>query len=72
MFCGNAADGKVGQVRALMEGREEGHIMFGYGRRVCPGWHVAERTLVMDCAMLLWVMRFDRPKGSRGELDVRN
>jgi cytochrome P450 len=65
-------DEKGVQVRALMEGREEGHMMFGYGRRVCPGRHVAEGTLVIDFATLLWAMRFERPKGSRGELDVRN
>ncbi len=60
-----------GQVKTLIEGREEGHVTFGYGRRVCPGRHVAEGTLVIDFAMLLWAMRFERPKGSPGELDLR-
>src|SRR6266702_2896284 len=60
-----------GQVKTLMEGREEGHVTFGYGRRVCPGRHVAEGTLVIDFAMLLWAMRFERHKGSPGELDLR-
>lgn len=40
-------------------------MTFGYGRRVCPGRHVVEGTL-------LWAMQFERPNGSRGELDVRN
>ncbi len=55
----------------LMESREEGHMSFGFGRRVCPGRHVAEGTLAIDFATLLWAMRFERPEGSRGELDVR-
>ena len=60
-----------GQVKTLMEGREEGHMSFGFGRRVCPGRHVAEGTLAIDFATLLWAMRFERPEGSRGKLDVR-
>src|SRR6266702_6595617 len=60
-----------GQVKMLMESREEGHMSFGFGRRVCPGRHVAEGTLAIDFATLRWAMRFERPEGSRGELDVR-
>ncbi|KAH8977255.1 cytochrome P450 [Lactarius hatsudake] len=59
-----------GQVKVLMEGREEGHMTFGYGRRVCPGRFAAEGTLVIDFATLLWALRFERPEGAEGELDV--
>src|ERR1700761_7124843 len=59
-----------GQVKTPIEGREEGHVQFGFGRRVCPGRHVAEGTLSIDFATLLWAMRFERPEGSLGELDV--
>ncbi|KAH9047140.1 cytochrome P450 [Lactarius hengduanensis] len=59
-----------GQVKALMGGREEGHVSFGYGRRVCPGKYVAEGTLGIDFATLLWALRFERPEGAEGELDV--
>jgi cytochrome P450 len=54
-----------GQVKTLIEGREEGHVSFGFGRRVCPGRYVAEGTLAIDFATLLWAMRFERPEGSR-------
>ncbi|KAH8994254.1 cytochrome P450 [Lactarius akahatsu] len=54
----------------LMDGREEGHTSFGYGRRVCPGRPVAEGTLGIDFATLLWALRFERPGGAEGELDV--
>jgi len=59
-----------GQVKTLIEGREEGHMSFGFGRRVCPGRYVAEGTLSIDFATLLWGMRFERPESSLGELDV--
>ncbi|KAH8982499.1 cytochrome P450 [Lactarius akahatsu] len=59
-----------GRVKVVMEGREEGHMTFGYGRRVCPGRLVAEGTLGIDFATLLWALRFERPEGAQGELDV--
>ncbi|KAH9164021.1 hypothetical protein EDB89DRAFT_2018759, partial [Lactarius sanguifluus] len=49
---------------------EKGHVSFGYGRRVCPGRFVAEGTLGIDFATLLWAMRFERPEGAEGELDM--
>ncbi|KAI9438805.1 cytochrome P450 [Lactarius indigo] len=58
-----------GQVKGLMDGHE-GHVSFGYGRRVCPGRFAAEGTLGIDFATLLWALRFERPEGVEGELDV--
>ncbi|KAH8997632.1 cytochrome P450 [Lactarius deliciosus] len=60
-----------GRVKTQMGGREEGHVTFGFGRRMCPGRYVAEGTLSIDIATLLWAMRFERPEGSQGELGVR-
>ena len=60
-----------GRVVPMEEGRGEGHSSFGFGRRVCPGRFVAEGTLAIDFATLLWAMRFVRPEGALGELDVR-
>ena len=59
-----------GQVKVLMAGHEEGHVSFGHGRRLCPGRFAAEGTLAIDFAMLLWALRFERPEGAQGELDV--
>jgi cytochrome P450 len=58
------------RVNTFIEGRDDGHLSFGFGRRVCPGKYVAEGTLTIDFATLLWAMRFERPEGSKGELDV--
>ena len=55
----------------LLDGREDGHLAFGFGRRICPGRYVAEGTLAIDIATLLWGMRFERPEGARGELTSR-
>ena len=55
----------------VLNGREEGHVSFGFGRRICPGRYVAENTLAIDIATLLWAMRFERPEGYQAELDVR-
>ncbi len=27
---------------------------FGFGRRICPGMHIAERSLYIMCARILW------------------
>ena len=55
----------------VLDGRDDGHMAFGFGRRICPGRYVAEGTLAIDIAMLLWAMRFERPEGAREELDAR-
>ena len=55
----------------LVGGREEGHLAFGFGRRICPGRYVAENTLAIDFATLLWAMRFERPEGVQAKLDLR-
>ena len=54
----------------LQAGREDGHVTFGYGWRVCPGRYVAEASLMIDLATLLWAMRFERPDEAQGELDT--
>src|SRR6266702_968813 len=54
------------------DGREVGHGAFGFGRHMCPGRHVAENTLGIDIARLLWAMRFERPEGVQAELNPRN
>jgi len=59
-----------GAERTETEEREMGSTIFGFGRRVCPGRYIAQETLAIDFATLLWAMRFDRPMGVQGELDT--
>ena len=55
----------------VLDGREDGHMAFGFGRRKCPGRYVAEATLAIDTATLLWAMRFECPEGMRDKLKMR-
>ena len=37
------------------------HYAYGAGRRVCPGIHLAERSLWRITAKFLWAFEFDEP-----------
>ena len=50
------------------ETKEEGHVSFGYGRRVCSGKHVANNSLFIDIAMTaqtLWACNIAPGKNER-------
>ncbi|KAK5636928.1 hypothetical protein RRF57_012640 [Xylaria bambusicola] len=42
------------------------HFSFGAGRRICPGMHVAERSLFLAIAKLLWAFEFRCPVDDEG------
>lgn len=42
------------------------HFTFGAGRRICPGMHVAERSLFLGIARLIWAFDFKRPVDATG------
>ncbi|KAF2186414.1 putative cytochrome P450 [Zopfia rhizophila CBS 207.26] len=42
------------------------HFTFGAGRRICPGMHVAERSLFLGIARMLWAFDFKRPVDEDG------
>ena len=43
------------------------HFVFGAGRRVCQGMHVAERSLFLAIARLLWAFEFHPKKDQNGK-----
>jgi hypothetical protein len=39
------------------------HYTYGAGRRICPGIHLAERTMCIAIAKLLWAFEFKEKEG---------
>ncbi|KAJ7769578.1 cytochrome P450 [Mycena maculata] len=51
------ADGRLTGVGAGT--KDEGHYTFGFGRRICVGRHVANDSLFIDCASILWALSIE-------------
>jgi cytochrome P450 len=47
------------------------HYTYGAGRRLCPGIHLAERTLFIAIAKLLWAFEFKEQPGKPVNVDAR-
>ena len=50
------------------ETKEEGHVTYGFGRRVCVGKHVANNSLFIDIAMTLLACNIEPGKDGRGDI----
>lgn len=50
------------------DAKEEGHVTYGFGRRQCVGRHVANDSLFIDIAVLLWATKIERKKDASGQL----
>jgi cytochrome P450 len=48
--------------------KEEGHVSYGFGRRQCVGRHMANNSLFIDIAVLLWATKIERKKDASGRL----
>lgn len=46
--------------------KQEGHVSFGFGRRICLGRHLANEALFMSCSSILWMFRISSPKDENG------
>ena len=44
------------------------HFLFGAGRRLCQGMHIAERSLFLAIARLLWAFEFHTGKDADGNV----
>ncbi|KAM0753795.1 putative O-methylsterigmatocystin oxidoreductase [Meredithblackwellia eburnea MCA 4105] len=45
---------------------ERGHHAYGFGRRICPGQHIADRSLFIVFSRLLWAFNITNAKDSSG------
>jgi cytochrome P450 len=46
--------------------KEQGHFSYGFGRRNCVGRHMADNSLFINIAVLLWASKFERKKDASG------
>jgi len=62
-----------GDIAPGLSDAKEGHVSYGFGRRLCVGWHLANNTLFISIAIVLWAAKIERKKDESGEflpLDV--
>ena len=53
--------------------KKDGHFTYGFGSRICVGRYMADNSLFINIAILLWAMNFERKKDASGRflpLDV--
>jgi cytochrome P450 len=46
--------------------QDEGHVVYGFGRRICVGRHVANDTMFIAYAVMLWAMDLAPGKDEQG------
>lgn len=61
-------DESTGQMKVVFrDAKDEGGRAFGFGRRICPGRHIATSMLTVQIALILWSMNIKGERGPRGE-----
>jgi cytochrome P450 len=61
-------DANGDMVPGLLDAKEEGHTTYGFGRRICIGRYVANDSLFINMAILLWATKIERKKDALGQL----
>jgi cytochrome P450 len=50
----------------IADPNQRDHWSYGAGRRVCPGVHVAEKSLYLNIARVLWAFNISKKRGPDG------
>ena len=53
--------------------KDDGHVSYGFGRRICVGRHVADNSIFINIAVMLWTSKIERKRDGSGQflpLDV--
>ncbi|KAI0123381.1 cytochrome P450 [Xylariales sp. AK1849] len=58
---------KAGVYAAARDANGRDHFDFGAGRRICPGMHLAENSLFITLAKILWAFQIQPGCGPEGE-----
>lgn len=61
---------KAGAYAGLGDPYARDHFDFGAGRRICPGMHLAENSLFITLAKILWAFEIRPPLGPDGKEQV--
>lgn len=59
------ANGRI--LSGPVETRDEGHSTYGFGRRACVGKHLANDSLYITIATVLWAANLERVRDQHGE-----
>ncbi|KAJ3790361.1 cytochrome P450 [Lentinula aff. detonsa] len=62
------ADGKLKS--SIEDTRDEGHFSYGFGKRICVGRHVANNSLFIHFAYLLWAFNIVAEVDSNGKPEL--
>ncbi|KAI0281339.1 cytochrome P450 [Russula brevipes] len=57
-----------GDIPSGLSDNKEGHFSYGFGRRNCAGRHLANNSLFINIAILLWATKIERKKDASGQL----
>jgi len=57
-----------GDIPSDLSDAKEGHFSYGFGRRKCVGRHMANNSLFINIAVLLWATKIRRKKDASGQL----
>lgn len=66
----SSADVERMQVKGTWFAAQRGSVAFGFGRRVCPGLHVAMRSLAINLACMAWCFDIQHPSGDPEKVDT--
>jgi hypothetical protein len=58
----------AGEEASLQDPYQRSHFGFGGGRRICPGMHVAERSMFINIARTLWGFNIDFKRDENGHI----
>jgi hypothetical protein len=56
----------AGEAASNPDASKRDHFVFGTGRRICQGMHIAERSLFLGMARMLWAFNFEKARDANG------
>jgi cytochrome P450 len=68
LLCDHDLDATGDIAPGSSDAKEDGHVSYGFGRRLCIGRHVANNSFFINIAVLLWVTKIERKKDALGQL----